>query len=159
MAEFLQLTAGVDSLDLATNIYKNRGRTSPRGEIHKAEAVQRYCVALHASSIDSFADMAHEDRVAAAWNEIRTIPGHASSIAFDYFRMLAGSEDVIKPDTRLRAFVTEALVAPSMVGARQAREHIMEAYEILRLRMPGLTPRQIDYAIWSLPKAPVAPPS
>ena len=148
VGEFLRLTESRDLLDLAANVYMNRGRTSSRSGILKAEAVRRYCVALRASGIDDFADMRREDRVSAAWEEIRTIPGHSSGVAFGYFRMLAGDEDIIKSDTRLRAFVTEALDAPSRVGARQAHDLIMEAYGALNPRVPGLTPRNLDYAIW-----------
>lgn len=157
MSEFLRLTESRDPLDLAANVYKNRGRTSSRGGILKAEAVQRYCVALSAKGIDDFADMLREDAVSAACEEIRTIPGHSSGVAFGYFCMLAGHEDLIKPDTRLRAFVTKALGAPSMIGARRTHDLVMEACEALKPRMPGLTPRQLDYAIWSVqPEHPTA---
>lgn len=149
VAEFLRLTEGRDALELATNIYKNRGRTSSKSGILKAEAVQRYCVALRASGIDNFDDMRHEDRVSAAWSEIRRIPGHGSGVAFGYFRMLAGHEDLIKPDTRLRAFVTDAVGASTLIGAQQAHDLIMAAYEVLKPRMSDLTPRKLDYAIWN----------
>lgn len=148
VGEFLRLTERRDPLDLAANVYKNRGRTSSKSGILKAEAVQRYCVALSANGIDGFADMQREDAVSAAWGEIQKTPGHSSGIAFGYFRMLAGHEELIKPDTRLRAFVTKALDKPSMIGALEAHDLIMKAYEALKPRIPDLTPRQLDYAIW-----------
>ena len=150
MSDFLRLSEGRDPLDLAANVYMNRGRTSSRSGILKAEAVQRYCVALHANGIDDFADMQREDAVSAAWEDIRTIPGQSSGVAFGYFRMLAGHEDLIKPDTCLRRFATEALRARSIVGAQQAHDLIIEAYRALKPQVPDLTPRQLDYAIWSL---------
>ncbi len=89
---------------------KNRQRTSARGRsILKAEAVRQFASILLSHGIETFSDLNDEQRVQAAKDEILQIPGQRSGLSFDYFLMLSGSDETVKPDRMICRFVAHAL--------------------------------------------------
>jgi hypothetical protein len=68
--------------------------------------------------------------------------------------MLAGDESHIKPDIRLRNFVTGVLGKKAEVSAVKTHKLIMAAYHRLRPGTPVLTPCLLDGAIGRLEKDP-----
>jgi hypothetical protein len=139
---------------LAVELFNNRQRTSTHktSSISKAEAVVRFAEALHANRINSFAELraATPDRLDALRAEVQRIPGQRSGISFTYFLMLAGSDDMVKPDRMIRRFVGRAMGLPEgqPASVELARAAIMGAAHVLRSDYPDLTPRRLDYAIW-----------
>jgi len=78
-------------------------------------------------------------------------PGQTSGISISYFFMLAGTEDLIKPDRMIGRFLKRHLgYEPSPA---EAQSLIFGACEILRAQYPHLTPRLLDYVIWSHERA------
>ena len=83
--------------------------------------------------------------------EVQQIPGQRSGISFTYFLMLAGSDDRVKPDRMIRRFVARASGLPEgqLPSPELAQAAIMGAAKVLLVDYPDLTPRRLDYAIWS----------
>nr|WP_306265449.1 hypothetical protein [Pararhizobium sp. IMCC3301] len=148
IVEFLALFDGLAPDQMADELFGNRQRTSTRSGILKAEAVQRFASALKEFGIDDFEDMTG-DRPAAAEKLVRGIPGQGSGISFDYFRMLAGDDNLIKPDRMVQRLIARAIdVKPDQVTPDLARTILKGAIPVLAERGAGWSPRQLDYAIW-----------
>ena len=60
------------------------------------------------AGIDEFGDL-NEHRLTTAEALVREIPGQISGISFDYFRMLAGDDTLIKPDRMVQRYIAKAL--------------------------------------------------
>jgi hypothetical protein len=151
--EFLSVVR-VPSTSVVADLFDNRQRTSTHktSSISKAEAVVRFAEALLANQLNSFADLrdATPERLGAVRAEVQRIPGQRSGISFAYFLMLAGSDDMVKPDRMIRRFVARAIGLPDgqLAPVELARAAIMGAARVLRFEYPDLTPRRLDYAIW-----------
>jgi hypothetical protein len=144
---FLQLFAGMGPEAAADTLFSNRQRTSSTSGILKAEATQRFALALSEAGIDGFADLSPE-RLEVAEAIILGLPGQASGIAFDYFRMLAGDDNLIKPDRMLQRFVAEALGMITDPTARQTALLVRFATRHLQDRGLLWTPLTLDHALW-----------
>ncbi|MDO9527966.1 MAG: hypothetical protein Q7J27_02270, partial [Syntrophales bacterium] len=91
-------------------------------------------------------------------NDIKTIPGHRSGISLKYFFMLAGSEDLIKPDRWIKKFIEDAFtwardegyatIIRNKVNDRESQWLLSGACDELKLKYPRLTPRLLDHEIW-----------
>lgn len=134
---------------LAVGFFGNRQRTSSRSGIMKAEAVQQFASALIEAGIDDFGDI-NEVRLTTAKALVRNISGQASGISFDYFRMLAGDDTLIKPDRMVQRYIAKALEeAPQQVGPDNTRTLLQGATQLLVKRGQDWSPRRLDYAIWN----------
>lgn len=133
--------------EMADSVFKNRQRTSTRSGILKSEAVYLFCQGLSKAGIDQFADMDSE-RKEFAEAMILGIPGQSSGIAFDYFMMLAGDDNLVKPDRMVQRFVCKVLSMPAVPQPRQTAILVrLAANELLRRGHPW-TPLSLDHAIW-----------
>jgi hypothetical protein len=150
IGEFLGLFEGLTQDQMADDLFGNRQRTSSRSGIPKAEAVRRFAEALRKVGIDDFVDLA-SDRLAAAENLVREIPGQKSGISFDYFQMLAGDDNLIKPDRMVQRYIGKAIdLKPEQVTPDRARELLIGAIKILEAKGTVWSPRQLDYTIWKM---------
>ncbi|WP_170335518.1 hypothetical protein [Ruegeria arenilitoris] len=148
ISEFLALFDGLTAEQMADDLFGNRQRTSTRSGILKAEAVRQYAEALQANGIEDFGDMT-ETRLTMIKKQVRDIPGQGSGISFDYFRMLAGNDNLIKPDRMVQRYVAKALkMKPEHVTPEFARAVLQNAILVLTERGCNWSPRQLDYAIW-----------
>lgn len=127
--------------------FQNRQRTSSRSGILKAEAVLLYCRALTDAGINDFSDLDAQRRECAE-AIILGLPGQSSGIAFDYFMMLAGDDNLIKPDRMVQRYVEHALELDSVPQPRQAAILVRLAAKELRQRGQFWTPLSLDHAIW-----------
>ena len=132
---------------MAESVYQNRQRTSSRSGILKAEAVLLYCRTLIKAGINDFPDLDVERREYAE-AIILGLPGQSSGIAFDYFMMLAGDDNLIKPDRMVQRYVAHALDLDSVPQPRQAAILVRLAAKELRTRGQLWTPLSLDNAIW-----------
>lgn len=149
VGEFLACYAGLSPDEAADQLFGNRQRTSSRSGILKAEATRRFAIALQDAGIEDFADLSDE-RLAAAEPKVREIPGQKSGISFDYFRMLAGDDTLIKPDRMVQRFIARAIEeAPEKVGPDRARELLQGAVAELNARGAAWSPRGLDYVVWA----------
>ena len=128
-------------------VLETRTRRSAWGGILKAEAVIRAATVFTKYGVRYFQDLpaaaANPDLEAA----YRAIPGQSSGISWAYFWMLAGDESLIKPDRHVLAYLETALGAP--VGLEQALVLMREAASLLEPEYPAVTPRRLDYAVWT----------
>jgi hypothetical protein len=132
---------------MAESVFQNRQRTSSRSGILKAEAVLLYCRTLIKAGINDFPDLDVERREYAE-AIILGLPGQSSGIAFDYFMMLAGDDNLIKPDRMVQRYVAHALDLDSVPQPRQAAILVRLAANELRTRGQLWTPLSLDNAIW-----------
>jgi hypothetical protein len=132
---------------MAESVFQNRQRTSSRSGILKAEAVLLYCRTLIKAGINDFPDLDVERREHAE-AIILGLPGQSSGIAFDYFIMLAGDDNLIKPDRMVQRYVAHALDLDSVPQPRQAAILVRLAAKELRTRGQLWTPLSLDNAIW-----------
>nr|WP_281722043.1 hypothetical protein [Nitrosomonas nitrosa] len=145
--ELLHLYVGLEPEEAADRLFGNRQRTSTRSGILKAEAVRLFSDALVRCGIDHFDDITDE-RIEQAEATVLALPGQGSGIAFDYFRMLAGNDDLIKPDRMVLRFVANALGLAAEPTPRQAALLVRLAARKLSGKNPEWTPLKLDYAIW-----------
>lgn len=138
---------GADRLaeeDLQCRNRTHRNRLAP----YKSIAVIAYADVLCRHGITSLRDAANlltdGDRLASVEADLRRVPGNGlNDIRLDYFWMLVGDDQRIKPDTMVRRWVGDALSLPSLPTAADARAHVVAtAHKI------GCTPWELDHAIW-----------
>ena len=133
---------------MATEVFRNRQRTSTRSGILKAEAVYRFSKALQKFGLESFADALNSGLRQDLKNEIKDIPGQGSGLSLNYFLILAGHTDVVKADRMVRRFVADALGVRD-VPPELAESLVKGASLMLRAEVPGLTPNLLDNKIWN----------
>lgn len=96
ISDFLNLPENLSPDRMADTLFGNRQRTSTRSGILKADAVRHFATSLQEAKINDFCDL-DEGRLVIAEALAREIPGQKSGISFDYFRMLAGDDNLVKP--------------------------------------------------------------
>ena len=125
----------------------NRQRTSTTNGILKAEAVLQEARILEEEGVGLPADLAAagQERLDHLQRRWSTVTGQASGVSWRAFSMLVGLPEV-KPDRMIRRFAAAALGRPreTAVGVDEARELVMAAAARL-----GVSPRDLDYAIWA----------
>jgi hypothetical protein len=126
---------------------RNRQRTSSRNGILKAEAVLLEARILESEHIARPADLADagQERLGELQRRWSTVPGQRSGISWRAFSLLVGLADV-KPDRMIRRYVADALgrSGEAAVGIDEARALVMATAVHL-----GVSPRDLDHAIWS----------
>ena len=137
-------TLGLESMTV--QVLANRQRTSARNGILKGDAVFRFATALKTFGVEFFQDVSKIQTDPGFENAIRSIPGQRSGISLQYFWMLTGSEDFIKPDRMVIRFLETALNRPVTIA--EAPTLLREAARQLSISYPKITPRLLDYAIW-----------
>jgi hypothetical protein len=151
ISEFLEFYDRYGVEKFASEIYRNRQRTSTRNGILKSEAVLMFAKVLRQLEVDYFQDshkvMGDQDFEA----RIKTIPGQRSGISTRYFYMLLGSEEYIKPDRMVERFI--GAVIQQKLSVEASHELIVGAQQILAKEYPHLTPRLLDYLIWQYQRA------
>ena len=137
---------------MTSDYFGNRQRTSARSGILKAEAVHRFAKVLQHFETEYFQDIAQLANSADFENAIRSIPGQGSGISLQYFWMLAGSDDLVKPDRMIIRFLETAL--DRKVNVPEALPLLRAVATVLSEKYLQLTPRLLDYAIWQYQRKP-----
>jgi hypothetical protein len=130
----------------AAGVLRNRQRTSTRNGILKAEAAWRFAGALAEHGIERLQDVTAAATSRQLEGAVRAIPGQRSGISLTYFFMLAGSDDLVKPDRMLGRFLRGCLSRE--VGPEETQALLTAATARLQVRYPQLTPGLLDQAIW-----------
>lgn len=133
---------------LADEVFQNRQRTSTQNGILKAEAVGRFMQVLAKYKVDYLQDMERIWDDSRFEEEIKGIPGQRSGISLQYFFMLAGNDDLIKPDRMIMRFLERVFPGRSF-DEKQATEALQVASKLLKANH-GLevSPRALDHLIW-----------
>jgi len=140
-----------DPAVMAERVYGSRQRTSTKSGILKADAVARFARCLRVHGVEYLQDVPRVADSARFEAGIRAIPGQGSGISLQYFWMLAGSDDLIKPDRMVLRFLQSALSRP--VPAREAIALMRSACQQLATEYLGLTPRLLDHEVWKHQRA------
>ncbi len=131
---------------MAVEVFRNRQRTSPRNGILKAEGSYLFAGVLREHGIEYLQDIEKVLDSRELEKAILAIPGQTSGISLQYFFMLSGSDDLIKPDRMILAFLKSVLGSP--IRATEAQQLLAESAAQLRNTYPHLTPRLLDHEIW-----------
>jgi len=143
---FLARVAPIDADRLATEVFGNRQRTSARNGILKADAVVQFADVLARHRIEQLQDVLEASGLSNVEDDVRGIPGQSSGLSWRYFLMLAGREDLVKPDRMIFRFL-ERVVGRS-VGPDEAQAMLTAAARELDREFPGIKPRTLDNLIW-----------
>lgn len=146
IADLLYMYENMTYEQMVDTVFQNRQRTSSRNGILKAEAVRHFSQVLHDAGILYFQDLSGYMHDEYLKNTIKQIPGQRSGVSLSYFFMLAGNEDLIKPDRMVIRFI-ESVIGRA-VGIIEAQILLNEVCQYLRFDFPDLTLRKLDYAIW-----------
>jgi hypothetical protein len=131
---------------LAVEVLSNRGRTSTRGGILKAEAAVRYAEVLADADVHTLDDVAallpDFARLDAVERRLRAVPGNGGhDVRLGYLWMLAGDDEHSKPDRMVLRWIGGQL--DRQVDVTTARRLLSETAGELRC-----TPWELDHAIW-----------
>lgn len=127
-------------------IFCNEQRTSSKSGILKTEAVFRFATTLKNYDVNYFQDVPKVINSVDFEKDIKSIPGQGSGISLGYFFMLSGSDDLIKPDRHILAFIKRLL--RKKISPQYAQILLSESCKKLNLKYPHLTPRLLDHMIW-----------
>ena len=135
-----------EDTDALVSVLGNRGRTSTRGGILKAEAASQYAKILVGHGVETLSDverlLGEEDRLRAVEQDLSTVPGHGThGVRLGYLWMLAGDDTGIKPDRMVLAWLSSVCLRP--IDVPEARVLVLAAAHSV-----GRTPWELDHAIW-----------
>jgi hypothetical protein len=131
---------------MARCVYQNRQRTSTRNGILKAEAVLKFAKVLQTFGVEYFQDLSKVINDPAFDSALCTIPGQGSRISIQYFWMLAGSENFVKPDRMVVRFLEDVL--SRKVSVEEASELLQGASNHLLKDFWNMNPRLLDHEVW-----------
>lgn len=112
-------SAGIEFL--TEKVFDNRQRTSSKSGILKSEAVLKFAKILKKYGVNYLQDIPKVMNDESFEQEIKTIPGQRSGISLKYFFMLSRSENLIKPDRHIKAFVRDAIVTRRNLRCAQGK--------------------------------------
>lgn len=131
----------------AEEVVHNRQRTSSISGILKAEACEMVARVCEKHGIDTLADFNNYGKKDELDKDILAVHGQSSGVMLKYLRMLAGNNNLIKPDRMVKRFV--AGFSSTITSDEELQELVSRAAtEILNLKHPNMTPRLLDYLIW-----------
>lgn len=128
-------------------IFCNRQKTSTRNGIRKAEAVYLFAKVLVEHGVETFQDFEKADKYSLKL-KIQQIPGQKSGISFDYFKMLAGDDQMVKADRMIHRFLTRHL--NESFNTNEAIKLIQQSAMGLTMLGYDISPRELDHLIWKL---------
>ena len=147
LQEFLKILNNYSDEDLAVSLFGYKYRTSSTNGITKALAVKLACKVLLDHGINNFADV-NKKRLDSAEQDFIKIKGQNSGISYKYFCMLAGDENLIKPDRMICRFIANSLEMNKDPTPKEAEKIFQEAFIKVSEDYPKLTPRFLDYIVW-----------
>ena len=136
---------------IAAELFDNRQRTSTRNGILKAEAVHRFTQALLRHHVNYFQDIPAIIRSEQFESDICDIPGQTYGTSLKYFFMLAGEENMVKPDRMIQRFLRR--VIGNQASQQNAHAWFSQVLQILNQAYPTLTLRKLDHEIWKYEKS------
>lgn len=131
----------------AENVFENQSKTSGR---LKAEILLDLLIEIQNLNIQTFQDiqpwLTQHDQQRQLVSAITKIHGIGEATS-RYFLMLAGDEQMIKPDRMILRFIHNAL--GRTVNEEHAVSLILAVSKKLLTNYPHMNPRLLDYLIWS----------
>lgn len=135
-------------------ILENKQNTSSKNGILKSEACYEIAKILRDEKIETLADIKpiinkNDDKYYKLKEAICNVKGQSSGIMFKYFCMLSGDENTCKPDRWIKDFLCEIKMDRIKDDNDEIIKLFQEACKELKTRYPNITPRYLDYKIWS----------
>jgi hypothetical protein len=146
-SDFLKLTEQYSIKELTENIFRNKQRTSTSNGILKSEAVILFLKVLQKFGVEKLTDISKIYDSASFESEIKSIPGQRSGISLKYFFMLAGSDELIKPDRMILRFIES--VTGKNLNLHDCQIVLSSVTEEMRKEGFNLTPKKLDNLIWN----------
>lgn len=144
--EFIRKIELIGIEKFSEDVLKNRQRTSTRNGILKTEATLEFSKILSEYEINYFQDVKKIYSNESFETKIRNIPGQKSGISLQYFFMLAGDENLIKPDRMIIRFLERTL--NRKISNDDSQNILLETCELLKEKYPSMNPRILDNLIW-----------
>lgn len=129
-----------------------KNRTSPKNGILKTEAcykIAKILIKNHIETKEQF-DFMPKNIKESVNEEIKNVRGQSSGIMLEYLYMLAGNDDICKPDRHLHKFVETA--TGEQEDDYTIQNLMKNVTDILKKDFPNLTVRLLDYEIWKFQK-------
>ena len=145
--EFLTVLNNYSDEELAFSFFGNKAKTSSINGITKALAVKQACKILLDHGINCFGDV-NKEKLDKAELDFVKIKGQKSGISYKYFCMLAGDENLIKPDRMICRFIAKSLQIEKEPSPSEAEKIFREAFISISANYPKITPRFLDYLVW-----------
>ncbi len=136
---------------IASELFDNRQRTSTRNGILKAEAVHMFSKVLLLHNVNYFQDIQKVIQNNKFETDIYSIPGQTYGTALTYFFMLAGEENLVKPDRMVLRFLWR--VVGNQSSQQSPHAWLSKALLVINETYPSLTLRQLDHEIWKYEKS------
>jgi hypothetical protein len=146
ISSFCERTEEYGPNAMAIEVFRNKQRTSPTNGILKADGAYRFAAVLRKYGIEHLQDIGAAIQNHELEKDILAIPGQTSGISLNYFFMLSGSDNLIKPDRMILAFLKSILGRP--VSLSEAQDLLTAVATQLTANFPHLTPRLLDHEIW-----------
>lgn len=130
-------------------VFDNRGRVFQRKYApYKAEVVFRFAAVLADAGVETFESLQDAATDLSLDAALRALPGQSAGTAVSYFFMLAGRDDLVKPDRMLLRFTNRYL--------GKSGKHLNDALPIQGIQvlyrdtaaLLGVTARELDYSVW-----------
>ena len=145
IAQFVRTVSAFRAEGSAMEIFENAQKTSSKGGILKSQAAIEFGKILSAHKVNHFQDLPKVVDDAAFEEKIKAIPGLADGASLARFFLLAGSDDLIKPDSAVIVFLEKALA--KKLNPKEAASLLVETTSRLKKKHPHLTPRLLAQAI------------
>lgn len=146
LSAFLKSFEGKSDAEFASDVVRNRNRTSSRGGVLKTEAARRISEILTGHGVETLSDVSalltDLDRTKAVERALAAVRGHGTGIRTSYIWMLAGDDKHVKPDRHVLGWLSQR--TGRNIGVPEARAMLADIADIL-----GLTPWSVDHAIWA----------
>jgi hypothetical protein len=144
---FLNLMEQQTAQELANNIYKNRQRTSTVNGILKSEAVILFLKVLKKFEVEKLNDIDKIITNECFESEIKNITGQKSGISLKYFLMLAGSDELIKPDRMILRFLEK--ISGENLSLNDCQMILTAVTAELKKDGFDITAKKLDNIIWN----------
>ena len=146
ISDFINKLIYLGTKVFSEEVFKNKQRTSATNGILKAEAVLHFANLLKDFELEYLQDVHKIMYNDEFENKIKLIPGQKSGISLNYFFMLCGSNEFIKPDRMVLRFLEGIL--KRKVGIEEAQIILKSVSENLKEKYSDITPRKLDHTIW-----------
>lgn len=150
-SDFIKEYGNISGDYLASDIFKNRQRTSSTNGILKADVVIKYINTLYQFGIETKEDLLNFKDKEMIKKEIGKIKGQKSGITFEYLLMLAGDNERFKPDRHIYKFFENYLCYGKMTE-ESLKNTFIEQYNVVIKQYPRFTIRMFDNLIWKFVK-------
>jgi len=148
VSEIYNRIKDISPVTLATDIFKNRQRTSTKNGILKSKASLMFIKILKDFGVETYQDILklHDNTTFEVC--VKGIPGQSSGTSLKYFFMLTGSKDQIKPDRMILGFIKDA--TGLTLQPKEALSLICQTVDDLKKKgYKKLSARHLDNLIWN----------